>query len=168
MPGRAKIPIAVQVEVFYGDRWLCHWCGRPTLFPLALKYLDRFLRDREVDAPLAYYDLRYRRDAAPLLDELAAVVDHMHAHSRGGADSKRNLVTACNKCNARKRERVGEEFRNRNPSKRVKARYGEPKHWDGLVSVFMVLAESRRQQLTANERAWYRALREYLLRTRAR
>lgn len=164
MIGRQKIPIAKQVRIFYRDGWLCHWCGRPTIFPLALKYLQKNVHDHGVGARLAYYDLRYRRDLAPLLDDLAAVIDHVHAHSRGGADTEDNLVTACNKCNMRKSSHKIQDFQSRNAPGHVRTKFGEPKTWDGLVSVFMVLAESYRDTLTSNELEWHMALKEYSLR----
>lgn len=107
---------------------------------------------------LAYFDPQWRRDAAPLLDRLGAVVDHVEAVSRGGAHDDSNFVTACNKCNARKNSGRVEDFEKRTPRLPVKGKYGEPAHWDGLSAVFLAWAQPRRDELTANEADWLRAL----------
>jgi hypothetical protein len=158
---RPKIPISTQVRVLFRDRWICHWCHRPTVFPLALKYLDRFVKGKGYTAPIAYYDFRYRRDAAPLLDHLAAVIDHVKPFSKGGDGDEQNLVVACNKCNMRKTDRLPEDHVEREPDKPVKGRYGEPKHWDGLASLFLVLGRDDLHVLTPNEREWFYALEEF-------
>src|SRR5712692_4088903 len=103
--GRQKPSYELQVRVFRRDGWLCHWCRRPVLFPPALKYPERFTEGTAPPEHLAYYHLNNRRDRAPLLDELAAVIDHIQPHATGGGDTKENLVTACNRCNMRKNDR---------------------------------------------------------------
>lgn len=130
--GRAKIPIAVQVRVLFRDGWLCHWCQRPTVFAPALKYLEGFAREQKYPRQLAYYDFRYRRDAAPMLDHLAAVIDHVEPHSSGGAHDERNFVTSCNKCNMTKSNRSPKEYLRSNPAKPVRGKYGEPRTGTGL------------------------------------
>lgn len=159
---RAKISLETQIRVLFRDGWLCRWCHRPTVFGPAFRLLDRFVRREGYDHPLAYYDLRYRRDAAPMLDHLAAVIDHVEAYSKGGEHGEANFVTACNKCNIRKNARVAEEYEKEKPGRPVKGKYGEPKHWDGLVAVFMVLSAAYPAELTASERAWRLALDEFL------
>ena len=89
----------LQVGVFRRDHWLCHWCGRPVVFPPALRLLESFIRSGGHTGKLAYYHLNYRRDKAPLLDEQAAVVDHRQPRSQDGDDVLDKLVTACNRCN---------------------------------------------------------------------
>jgi len=159
---RPKIPRETQIEVFFQDGWLCRWCHRPTVFAPALKLLERFVRQAGYSHPTAYYDLRYRRDVAPMLDHLAAVIDHVKAYSRNGEHDKANFVTACNKCNIRKSARTAEEYERQNPGRPVKGKYGEPEHWDGLVAVFMVLSAADPGQLTPSERAWRLALQDFL------
>jgi hypothetical protein len=127
------------------------------VFAPALKFVESFLLERGHEGPLAYHDPRWRRDRAPLLDHLGAVIDHVEAFSRGGAHSEANFVTACNKCNARKNNRVAEEFKNNVPARQVKGKYGEPEHWDGMSTLFIVLARDRRD-LTVSEKRWLAAL----------
>jgi hypothetical protein len=123
-----------------------------------MKYLGEFVRQRKFALPIAYYDLRYRRDAAPLLDHLACVIDHVQAYAKGGVNDEVNLAVACNKCNARKSSRRKEEFLDENPPKPVKRKHGEPLHWDGLASLFVLLARDNETSLTPSERLWLRAL----------
>jgi len=161
-PNRQKIPIAKQVEVLFRDGWLCWLCHRPTVFPLAMKYLAEFVREKDYRTPIAFYDLRYRRDQAPILDHLACVIDHVEAFSRGGSHGGDNFKVACNKCNVRKSARAKEEYLAENPGKRVKGKYGEPQHWDGMASVFVVLARQAPDRLTLNERAWLQEIEKHL------
>jgi 5-methylcytosine-specific restriction endonuclease McrA len=154
---RPPLPYDVQVRVFRRDGWLCRWCYRPVVFAPALKFTEAFLRERGHAGPLAYHEPRWRRDRAPLLDHLGAVIDHVDAFSRGGTHSEENFVTACNKCNARKNNRVAREFQAEAPARPVKGKYGEPEHWDGLSTIFMVLARGR-TDLTTSEKRWLAAL----------
>src|SRR5262245_18755256 len=115
---RRQISYDVQVRIFYRDGWLCKWCHRPVVFGSALKHMEQFLRENGYQRPTAYYSDTYRRDASPLLDHLAAVIDHVHAYSQGGAHSEENFVTSCNKCNMRKSDRTAEDV--------VKQQLGKP------------------------------------------
>jgi len=109
---------------------------------------------------MAYYHLHWTRTTAPLLDELGAVLDHKVAHSGGGPDTEENLVTSCAKCNGRKGNKTQRDWDLRKKRKAIKAKYGEPESWDGLSSLFVLLAERNLASLTAGERAWLRALRQ--------
>ena len=91
--------------------------------------------------PLAYHDSRWRRDRAPLLDHLGAVIDHVETHSRGGASDEANFVTSCNKCNTQKSDALAQDFSAQSPLGRVRGKYGEPEHWDGLSTLFIMLVE---------------------------
>ena len=158
---RPPIPIETQVEVLFRDGWLCSLCGRPTVFHLALKHLNEFVHTRNPDRPLAYWDLRWRRDAAPLLNELAACIDHVQAYSRDGAHDITNFAVACARCNARKGNKAKGDYLEANPLWRVKSKHGEPKNWDGLSSIFVVLAKDNRTHLTPKDREWLIALERY-------
>jgi hypothetical protein len=115
------------------------------------------LRRRQLGAP-AYFHLNNRRDAAPLRDELAAVIDHVQTHSNDGPDTPDNFVTACNRCNMQKSNRDVGPFVDQHPRHMVKARYGEPTDWDGMTAVFIKLAGPFEGRLTAAERGWLKAL----------
>ena len=156
---RSPIPITTMVRVFFRDRWLCRWCGRPTIFAPALKYLALMAKDRGMKTEPAWYHAHFRRDAAPLLDEQAAVIDRHTAHSAGGGNEEEDLWTACNMCNMQKCNAHADAYEKGNPIRRIKGRYGEPTAWDGLSSLFVLLADDYRDRLTVAERAWLKALR---------
>jgi len=157
---RPPIPIDVQVRILFRDGWLCRWCHRPTVFSPTFKLLERFVRKEGWQTPIAYFHPNWRRDAAPLLDHLGAVIDHVEAYSTGGLHGEANFVTSCNKCNARKNSRPAKEYELERPGLPVKGRFGEPRNWDGLVSLFLILAPQN--NLTVTERSWERAFRRYL------
>lgn len=158
---RSKIPYDFQVAIFYRDRWLCHYCRRPTVFAPAMKYLQRWVIENGTQVPFAYHHERWRRDTSPLLDDLGVVLDHHIAHSKRADNTSQNLVTACNKCNMHKSDRDFKEFSEKESFRYVKGRYGEPENWDGFVSVFLLLAERYSDELTPTERQWFKALRVF-------
>ena len=88
-------------------------------------------------------------------------MDHVEAYSKQGVHAETNFVTACNKCNTRKSDDKAEDFKRRHPERSVKGTRGEPLHWDGLSSLFLVLAAGA-GLLTVTERGWQRALRAYV------
>ncbi len=125
-----------------------------------MKYLERELKESGVDQRVAYHHARWTRDGAPLLDELGAVIDHIEAQSKGGSDDQNNLATACNKCNALKSASAHERFRSKLKTKPIKGKYGEPKAWDGLSNIFVMLANRNQTILTESERNWLKALKQ--------
>lgn len=155
---RLPVPRATQVGVFFRDGWLCSLCHRPTVFPLTFKLLAEVVSAELPDVPLAMYNDNWRRDESPLLDELGACVDHVKPWSKGGEHDVSNFATACARCNARKSDRAADEYLSMNPPWVVKGRHGEPQHWDGLASLFVVLARQSRRPLTAVEKDWLHAL----------
>ena len=158
---RASIPIPTQLEVFFRDHWLCTLCGRPTIFPFALKQLAELVAKEHPDRLVEYFHPTWRRDAAPLLDELSACVDHVVPLFEGGVHSVENFATACARCNQRKGTRSRRDFLALSTPWTVKGKYGEPSHWDGLSSVFSVLSRRTDRKLTTQERAWLRGLDTY-------
>jgi 5-methylcytosine-specific restriction endonuclease McrA len=155
---RPAIPIEEQVEVYFRDGWLCSHCRRPTIFHLALKQLSEVIQADHPSLPLAYWNRQWSRDGAPLLDELAASVDHIEAYSRGGPHNISNFATICARCNARKGARSQQEHRAVHIPWVVKGKYGEPKKWDGLASVFVYFARRASRKLTSSELGWLKAL----------
>jgi 5-methylcytosine-specific restriction endonuclease McrA len=149
---------SLQVAILRRDGWLCRWCKRPVVFAPALKYLERELRMSGETMPIAWYHAHWTRANAPLLDELGAVIDHVDAFSRGGPDSAENLITSCNRCNGRKSAATLGNWDQRPRAKPVKGKYGEPRDWDGLSSLFVMLAKRRSTSLSAGEREWLKAL----------
>lgn len=129
---------------------------------LALKYLDALVREHGFTLPLAYWDPHWRRDASPLLDELAASIDHVEAFARGGKHDLSNFAAVCARCNARKSAKLKDAYLKENPPWKVKGLHGEPIHWDGLSTLYVALAREKRDQLTATEKRWLNALEEQL------
>lgn len=158
---RPPIPYDIRARVFFRDKWLCWLCGKPVIFGPALKLVKRFIERNGYLRPTAYFSDSAggpgRRDASPLLDELGALLDHVKAHSAGGGIDEANLKAACARCNMRKSNKDKNSFSAANPKWKVKSKYGEPEHWDGFVSMFMVLARANLKELTSTELQWYRA-----------
>jgi hypothetical protein len=124
-----------------------------------MRYLAEFVKQEGCSATPAYYNRNWRRGDAPLLDHMGAVIDHVEAHSGGGASVISNLATACNKCNARKSSSTAEVFSKKRPLIAVKGKYGDPLDWDGLSTLFMILVAKSPNTATSTERAWLRALK---------
>jgi HNH endonuclease len=159
---RASIPYPVQVEVFFRDAWLCSHCRRPTVFHPALKFLAEMVAASLPDHSLAYWHPNWRRDAAPLLDELGASIDHVKAFAKGGAHDISNFATICSRCNVRKGTRSREEHLAVHEPWVVKGKHGEPTEWDGLASTYVVLARRTTRALTTSEKGWLAALESKL------
>jgi 5-methylcytosine-specific restriction endonuclease McrA len=156
---RLAISKELQVRIFRRDGWICRWCGRPVVFAPVMKYLERLVRQRGFAGPLAYYHAHWTRRDAPLLDYTGAVIDHIQARSRGGADTAENFATACNKCNATKSNAGKDDFHRKSPRRPVKGKYGEPENWDGFSTLFVVLVEIAPEPSTVSERDWLRYLK---------
>jgi hypothetical protein len=88
---RKPIPRKLQVFVFRRDMWLCHCCKRPVIFAPAMKYRQQELADSGY-GDLAYWRYAFDRQGAPLLDELAAAIDHIKAFTMGGTNDVENLA----------------------------------------------------------------------------
>ena len=170
MAEKRRKPIArsVQVKVYFRDRSLCKWCRRPIVFPPAFKLQVESKASELPDVSVAIWNGLWRRDKAPLLDELAACIDHVHAFADGGAHDISNFTASCARCNARKSDRPAEAWIDANPPWRVKGKYGEPEDWDGLASLFVVLARKTQRPLTTVEKDWLRAIEAHYVQQRVR
>jgi hypothetical protein len=69
-----------------------------------------------------------------------------------------NLATACNKCNGREGSAALDKWGERVMDKPIKGKYGEPQGWDGLSTMFVILAQRDLDRLTKSERDWLKAL----------
>src|SRR5437870_3794819 len=113
-----------------------------------MKLLGLEVENVTVNARLAYYHPHWTRDGATLLDELGAVIDHVEAFSTVGPCSEANLCTACAKCNGRKSSASLDKMEPAREAKPIEGKYGEPQHWHGLTSVFVMLAKRNPAKLT--------------------
>ena len=161
---RRPIPIATQIDVYFRDRWLCHLCHRPVILHLALKHAAQAVHRVLPKAPLAYWAGTWSRDGAPLLDELAASIDHVEPLAQGGADDISNYAAVCARCNARKSARRDAEYIEAARPWKVKGKHGEPAHWDGLSSLYVALVKEGGHRLSPTERRWYELLAARLAR----
>jgi 5-methylcytosine-specific restriction endonuclease McrA len=159
---RKLIPVPIQAEVLFRDRWLCHLCRRPVVLHAALRLLQVHVRHQLPNALLAYWHPNWRRDAAPLLDEPGASIDHVTAHASGGAHHPSNFAAVCARCNARKSAKTTATYLAEAQPWKVKGKHGEPVAWDGLSQLFLVLARDNPAGLTATERQWVRAIEAQL------
>jgi hypothetical protein len=158
---RKGIPRELQVRIFCRDKWLCRCCSRPVIFPASLKYLLRYARQQGYTGPLAWFSFAWRRDASPLLDELGAVVDHVKAFSADREHDPR--TTSRQPAQGAMSERVSssaDEFRKKHPLRRIRGKYGEPLHWDGLSTLFVLFVRQDATGVTRAEMEWYEALRK--------
>jgi 5-methylcytosine-specific restriction endonuclease McrA len=160
MNKRPPLSKELQLSVFRRDKWICRWCNRPVIFAPVMKLIDHEVRELGHAEPRSYYHAHWTRDGAPLLDELGAVIDHVEAFSAGGSSLESNLATSCAKCNGRKSSAPLDEWGERPQRKPVKGKYGEPQYWDGLATLFVVLALGDGSELTASEKEWLKILSE--------
>lgn len=144
------------------DRWICHVCRRPVVFHLALKYLELEVKRAMPGWRGGYWNRNWRRDKAPLIDELGASVDHVEAFAKGGAHDISNFKTICSRCNARKSDKDSGAFLQELKPWKVRGKHGEPADWDGMASAFVVLARRHESVLTPTERKWLAALEKVL------
>lgn len=155
---RIQIPRKLQVSVFRRDRWLCRWCLKPVIFGPAMRYVQHDLTISGY-GPVAYWSTAFNRRDSPILDALAAAIDHVEPFSTGGTNDLTNLVTACNKCNTSKNSTALQKWRLKNPAKLIKSKYGDPVNWDGFSSLFLLLAERYPDIRVATEIEWLDALK---------
>ncbi|MFN2315798.1 MAG: HNH endonuclease [Gemmatimonadales bacterium] len=126
-----------------------------------MKQLAELTSTQRVATAPAYYNQQWRRDLAPLLDELACSIDHREAFVSGGAHGIENFEAVCARCNARKGTRSEQEHLAAAAPWKVKGKHGEPTAWDGLSGVFIALAEKSQRKLTTTEVTWLRALKDH-------
>jgi hypothetical protein len=53
---------------------------------------------------------------------------------------------------------TSEEHLKRNPVKKVKGKHGGPAHWDGLSTLYMLLAQEYPAIVTTTDQQWLTAL----------
>jgi hypothetical protein len=155
---RTPIPIPVQCEVYFTGKWLCYLCRRPLIFPPAMKLLNAVVLDSGATQPLAYFNPQWRRDLAPLLDELACSIDHVEPFGPGGEHIIENFAPISARCNARKSAKSKTRFLEESPPWTVRGKHGELEHWDGLVAVFVALASRSPELLSPTDKRWLTAL----------
>lgn len=116
-------PARVEVEIFERDDWRCRFCDTRVISRDARKVFIRELPDEVTH----WTTSEYTRHTALLV--LAASLDHIMPHSRGGTNDENNLVTACASCNYARGAWTLEEVRLSDPRDRAPI----ADRWDGLT-----------------------------------
>ena len=119
---QSRMPTAaVEADIYRRDGWHCRFCDTRVISRKARKiFISRFPEETHWKVG------EYARHSA--LQVLAASVDHIVPHSRGGNNDLTNLVTACTACNFGRGAWTLEEVRLADPLGRPPISDG----WDGL------------------------------------
>jgi 5-methylcytosine-specific restriction endonuclease McrA len=150
------LTMRLKLDVFQRDKWICYYCKYPVVFHPTMRLLQEFIKKSGSGFDgSGYYQNNWRNGDAPLLDYLGAVIDHIIPPKYGGKNTVDNLRTSCNKCNQTKSDRNESKIPLR---KHVKGKGGPPMKWDGMSSVFVVLA--KQIELTSQEKRWLHAILE--------
>jgi len=94
-----------KLALFRRDHFICHYCGKPTIYTptlrvLSLLYPSALPYHRNGDFDIGHF-IYWTHIASP---------DHKDAHAHGGDSTLGNLVTSCYLCNHRKNSARHEEF----------------------------------------------------------
>jgi 5-methylcytosine-specific restriction endonuclease McrA len=121
----ARMPSAkVQEEIFYRDGWRCRFCGIKVISRSARKVLiDIFSSETHWRNP------EFKRHSS--LYAMAASLDHVFPHGRGGKNEESNFVTACYCCQFGRGEWTLEEVELEDPRHRLPV----VDSWDGLSRI---------------------------------
>jgi 5-methylcytosine-specific restriction endonuclease McrA len=118
MPGEKE-----QQAIFVRDGWRCRFCDTRVISKRARDVFRKVFPDEA-----KWVSSEYERHSALLV--LAASLDHIVPHSRGGTNEPANLVTTCTPCNFGRGAWTLDEVRLSDPRTRT-----PPIHdgWDGLT-----------------------------------
>ncbi len=118
----------VELSIFRRDGWRCRFCGS--------RVISR--RARTIIATLFPAEARWGKSFHTqkhcALGSLAASLDHIVPHARGGSNEESNLVTACTPCQFGRNQWTLEEVGFTDPRSRAPV----PDAWDGLTRLIGV------------------------------
>lgn len=117
MPGRRA-----ALDIFRRDGWRCRFCGIRILSLDAIKRLDSLFPEQ------VRWKARPYRNRNVAFNVLAASLDHILPHSRGGGNEAENLVAACGSCQFGRMQYSLEEVGFLDPRSRPPV----VDRWDGL------------------------------------
>lgn len=112
----------VQYSIFWRDGWHCRYCGIKVISTAARKKLVQIFPDQT-----KWGAKEFQRHSS--LYAMAASLDHIVPHSRGGKNEVGNFVTACYCCQFGRGNFTLEEVEFNNPLQRPPVITG----WDGLT-----------------------------------
>jgi hypothetical protein len=117
-----ELSLEERVRIWTQDKWRCRWCDRPVILAQAMKYLAEEISVERSTLPLGYYHEHWKREGAPLLHELGAVIDNRNSV---------NPRTACWRCNTRR------------TSDESALKTTDVINWDDMSGVFVFFAKQR-------------------------
>lgn len=120
-PGRMPSK-EVQYSIFWRDGWRCRYCGIKVISTAARKVLIGIFPEQT-----KWVAKEFQRHSS--LFAMAASLDHIMPHSRGGKNEISNFVTACYCCQFGRGNFTLEEVQFNNPLQRPPVVTG----WDGLT-----------------------------------
>lgn len=120
-PGRMPSKEA-QYSIFWRDGWRCRYCGIKVISTAARKTLVSIFPDQT-----KWVSKEFQRHSS--LFAMAASLDHIVPHSRGGKNEMPNFVTACYCCQFGRGNFTLEEVQFNDPLQRPPVVTG----WDGLT-----------------------------------
>lgn len=120
-------PESVEISIFLRDGWRCRYCGTRVISRKARSIFIKQFPDET-----HWVNAEYKRHTS--LHSQAASLDHILPHSRGGDNSKKNLVTACGPCQFGRNRWTLEEVGFTDPRNRQPVVDG----WDGLMRLHNV------------------------------
>lgn len=94
----------VRFVVYERDGWRCCYCHRKVVVPLVALYLTILVPGFK--GALPGWHLK-KTLTEPAIIRTYPHVDHKHPRKLGGSNDFANLVTACDRCNTAKSDRVG-------------------------------------------------------------
>ncbi len=156
---KSKLNEAEKISIFYRDGWKCRYCKKPLIFAPAMKYIEVEIRNSGFPGPLAYYHTNWKKKSSPLLAELGAEVtsvDPVNCLSKCTDDTE---VTACVNCRSGKSSKDFNSCEKLLATNPINGIYGGTDHWDGMSSLFVVLAERYSNQLIDTDRKWLNAIK---------
>jgi len=132
---RNTIPKSLLFEVWTRDNWVCRYCNEPVIFAPTLKILD------SLSPKHGYYHAHGDENyMIPRFARAWASVDHVVPFSKGGEDTKDNLVTACWRCNNTISNQTESEGKPKlKPINKITAKTD----WDGMASLYLKLSDSK-------------------------
>lgn len=122
--GTRSVSDRLRAEVFARDGFRCVYCGRRAVPRCVLVALSDVFPGQ-----IAYHPNYARGKIHPVFWALAPEMDHVLAHSRGGANDLGNLATLHTACNARKSDSLSTDLP-------VLERPAQAGGWDGLVGLY--------------------------------
>lgn len=139
-----------RLTVFIHDGWLCHICRGPLVFDLALRQMQQWVSSEFPGRPFAYWDgAGWPRMTSPMLDDRAAMVDHSGSVPR----------SVCARCRSRKGDKSTADYL---AGTELYLPKKDPTDWDGMASVFVLLASQDEAALNDRERESLRVLQRWL------